>query len=350
MTPLLRGFLYRLPEPILLCPHANPDGDAMSSAVALLETLREAGVECGITVRGVLRPDVAWMLDPDDIADEVLVEEAQSAICVDCRADRTGLDLSHVFALASIDHHPNHSFDEMIGDPEFAEKALVNRHSRAQGTKCAPVYFIREGNESCFYAPEAISTASILARELNPAPLILAAGIYSDTNGYRVRTREAIHDTDQLVLRSEYSTLEGQQIIDRDIIPNMSVKGGLRDLMDILDSDLTFYEVEKEDGGILQVMIVELNEIARYDITTRMFLEFADVLALVNKSIPGVSLRSSSKDFPVRQIAERFGGGGHAQASGYRLKPEISIVGQVKALKDELIRGLNIIETWRVAG
>lgn len=303
----LKDALNVLPEPILILGNRIPDGDSLGSAIAVLEHLRYEGMEAYIHC--VVEPSqaISWMLGEEDTCEGILDDYA-SLVVVDDRVDseRLGIELKDVPTVC-IDHHRGNFPDEVLEALEEMD------------TFDSPLIFFSKDDVISFlkFAP---ATACLLADEDIFHPYLWVS-LYTDTVGFTVNCMEGIAYADWVARECELSTetLEGY-------IQNLKTYPPVIDLHNFTNG--MFYTVTGSLNGekiTCAIALVEMQRDTSYAPMLDSLSRFAQVFGIVNRYTGKTSLRSSTYDFSVYDVAKEFGGGGHIRASGCTLDTETSI-------------------------
>jgi bifunctional oligoribonuclease and PAP phosphatase NrnA len=298
--------LVRDANSVVILTHANPDADAVASALGMRTLVRSFGIEPTLVAAGdaALPSNLEFLQGAIELkrADDDAVQNADLVILVDCSDPsrlgplfyRLTAEFERSRPIVNIDHH--------ITNHRFGTLNLV--------------------------VPESASTAEIivglfdeLGVEIEPAcATTLLAGIYGDTLGLRtpsttpesLRTAaeliEAGADMDSIVdalfRLKPYSTI----CLWGEALQRAQWRGGLiwtqidPDMLERTGADRT------EAEGIVNFLAGTIG---------------ARASALLYHEPWGwrVSMRSISDDVDVAKLLGLFGGGGHQRAAGARLDP-----------------------------
>ncbi|MCL4304452.1 bifunctional oligoribonuclease/PAP phosphatase NrnA [bacterium] len=289
----LREFLKC--ERVLISSHVRPDPDAIGSILAL----REAVIQCGGTPTCILEDECPKRCLFLHGAAEILVAKGTSglapfstAIIVDSgNRDRIGEVenfLSPESRLANIDHH--------VSNTKFGDLVLLDTDAAASGEVLYEIF-----RELGLTFSPSIATN-------------LLAGILTDTGRFRHSNTSANSlrvAADLVEAGASLQTLTEQLYYS---IPAEDV----RSTSQILDT------LELLEGGMIATMFVS-SEHAVEDPDNLVDLGRAirgvEVAVLFSEMRDGrirVSMRSNSH-VNVSEIAEKFGGGGHERAAGFRM-------------------------------
>jgi bifunctional oligoribonuclease and PAP phosphatase NrnA len=287
-------------ERFLLTSHARPDGDAVGSVLACAQILRSLGKQADV----VLSDGVPHIYRPLPYANQVLQTKAvngnyEAAIILECDSiERTRLEGLGSKFLINIDHHRSGKTFGNINwiDPSACATAeMIYRLGREAGVE------ISSGIATCLYTAVMTDTGSFrfagttdrtfaLAGELvrcGADPVRCAQDVYFSNPTSKMR-----------LLGSALSTLQ------RDgRVAWMHVTRGQIDYCGAFDEDA--------EGLVNYVISIAGVQVAVF------FREMPDKRYRA-------SLRSKGA-VDVAAIAERFGGGGHHNASGCSLDGPLSV-------------------------
>lgn len=297
--------------------HVAPDADCLGSAMALVCALRERGIDAVFGIpEGAGPKKLRFMFDlvPDCPRTSVLPEDCDMLIAVDTASEkRVNFDprpsVSAGPQSLNIDHH--------ITNTDFATVNWVD--------------------------PHASSTSELIARLLDtlgtsPTPSVaslLFAGIHGDTAGFSLpaTTADALETAAALIRRGADVSLIGERLC------RSQERGDFELLRRVYDHTTT-----TADG------LISYSYLSHHDITAShctaddiddqvsvpRALQGVRVAMLFTEGEPGVTrvnLRGEG-DTPVLKIAQHFGGGGHTQSAGIRVreKPMAQVIEEVLAV------------------
>lgn len=300
----------------LISSHANPDGDAIGSELALLRLLRRAGKAAQI-----------WNFHPTPGTYRALPDSGSihtgaeppagfpaafdCAVILECPTlDRTGLaeQLSRL-PLLNIDHH--------LGNPGYGVANWVDTSAPAVGVMVAAL-------------------ARDLGIAVDPATAdCLLLALVSDTGGFRFSnaTPQAFEAAATLVREGARPEQVSQWLNES------QPEGAVRLLGEMLDT------LELHSGGRIATVHLTLEMFARAGavagdseglVDTPRTIAGVEAVALLRETGPGqwkVSLRSRGP-VDVQAVAGRRDGGGHKNAAGCKVS------GDLAALKRELVADL----------
>jgi len=283
----------------LLTSHARPDGDAVGSALACCQILRSMGKEAEV----VLRDGVPRIYQPLPFADKVVRADRvngdyEAAIILECDSiQRTRLQGLESRFLINIDHHVSgkpFAHVNWIDPKAVATAEMVYRLAREAGVRISPEI------ATCLYTAVLTDTGSFmfegtnehtfgLARELVLAgadPARCARSVYFGHSTAKMRLLGAA-------------------------LSNLRREGPLAWIW-ITREQMERCEAREEDceGLVNYALSIQEVEVAAF------FRELEDGRFRL-------SLRSKGK-LNVAEVAQQFGGGGHACASGCSLDGPLS--------------------------
>jgi len=294
-------------DSFLIAAHVFPDGDALGSMIALGDILESLGKK--VTLYGEEEVTYLYKFLPgsERINTEIPdTAEIDCLICLDC-GDRYRLgkmvdELLTLHPIIVLDHHAGH---KDFGDFEWVDDAMPSTGNL--------VYEL---------------AASLGAKLSYEAAYCLYTAIVSDTGSFKYASTTA--DTFRVA-----GELVALGVNPEDVAGNLFdnfTENRLRLLQMVLDSmDLT------GSGKIAMITatksMFEKSGAAPCD--TETFINFPRALSSVKvavflKEVNGtvsVSLRSKESCHDVAAIARQFGGGGHRNAAGFKVKEAPDVEG-----------------------
>ena len=284
----------------LLTSHARPDGDAIGSALACGQILCCLGKEAEV----VLHDAVPRIYQPLPFADRVVRADGvngdyEAAIILECDSiQRTRLHGLEEKFLISIDHHLSgrpFAHVNWIDPHAVATGEMVYRLAREAGVRITPEI------ATCLYTALMTDTGSFMFEGTNEHTFALARELVlaGADPAHCARNIYFGHSTEKMRLLGA-------------ALSNLHREGPLAWIW-ITREQMERYGAKEEDcEGLVNYA-----------------LSIADVeIAVFFRELPDgryrVSLRSKGK-LNVSEIAEHFGGGGHACASGCSLDGPLSV-------------------------
>lgn len=293
-------------ETFLITSHERPDGDALGSELALYHMLRAGGKTVVVYNQDQTPGDYRFLPGADVIVHELPPTESfDAAFILDCsELDRVGREagrIRKIIQLVNIDHH--------VSNGGFCDVTLLDAGASSTGEL---IYRLAEA----------------MALKLTPEVATnLYAAILTDTGGfcYGNTTRDALVIAGRLV-----ETGARPQWISENIYENAPLVK-IRLLTVVLES------LALDLNGKVASMIVTRENIAcagALQEHTEGFVDLPRTIEGVEISILfneletnyfKLSIRSKGR-FDVERVAGKFGGGGHVNAAGCRIRGDIATV------------------------
>lgn len=293
-----------------IATHISPDGDALGSSIALSLALEALGKETIIYDKDPVPEFYKFLPGHERFTNSVPLKSSTSnLILLDCNEiERTGIEKIEFVSSAVIDHHET---EKEFGDIKWIEP-------QAAATGLMLFYVIKELGVKItkdiainLYAAIAIDTGTFRYSNTTPEVLRVAAELI-----------EAGADP-SYIAESLYETWsESRFRLLLKVLNTLEINKGIAITLVTLD-------MFRETGASVE--------------DTENFVGFPRLLKSVNISILfrevennyyKVSLRSKGKEMNVAKIAAAFGGGGHRNAAGCKIRSEL------KAAKDSLLKAI----------
>ena len=280
----------------LITTHRNPDGDAIGSELAMAKALLKLGKDVTIKNLHAIPENLMFLPDSDKIIQSNIVKEVYDTVMlIDCEnLERCGnifSDENYRIALINIDHH--------LSNSNGSEYAYVKHDSSSTAEL---VYEIID--EMKIEIDQEISTC-------------LLTGIFSDTGGFRYSnsTPRAFEIANRLMKNDidlwkislnlfESKSFRSQKLLGI-ALSNLEISNNKKVSWLTLTKD--FFKKTGTTPPDAEGFINFAREIKGVEVAL-MFRELDD-------SKVKVSFRSKG-NFNVSEIAKKFGGGGHKNASG----------------------------------
>jgi phosphoesterase RecJ-like protein len=284
----------------LLTSHARPDGDAIGSALACCQILRSMGKQAQV----VLRDGVPRIYQPLPFADEVLRaerinDEYEAAIILECDSiQRTRLEGLENQFLISIDHHLSgkpFAHVNWIDPNAVATAEMVYRLAREAGVP------ISADVATCLYTAVLTDTGAFMFEGTNEHTFGLARElVLAGADPARcARNIYFAHSTAKMRLLGA-------------ALSNLHREGSLAWIW-VTREQMERFDAKEEDCEGLVNYALSIQDVQ---------------VAVFFRELPDgryrISLRSKG-DQNVASVAEVFGGGGHACASGCSLDGPLTI-------------------------
>jgi phosphoesterase RecJ-like protein len=307
---------------ILLTTHFNPDGDALGSLLAMTDILEGMNKRVLGYLEGPVSPLYRFLPGCAKIQTDIanvrefvaLAKDDILTVCLDCgdekRLGKNSAELMSFRPIMVIDHHQ--------GNSGFGDGAWIEPHRSSTG-------------EMIFDLAEALG-AEISSR----AAECLYAAIATDTGSFRY---ESTSDHTFAVAGKLVQRGVRPEIISNHLYDNYTL-GRLRLMQEVLAS----LEMHERDRiAIIRVTQKMLERTFTTMEDTEHFINFpravrsvrvAVFLKEVEQGVVSVSLRAKGQ-CDVSLIAAQFGGGGHRNAGGFRMKGQ-----SLDAVRDALLPSL----------
>ena len=280
--------------------HTSPDGDAIGSALGLLNGLRELGKEVYIISKDTLPDNLSFLPFAEEINGETIEpkEGTDLVIVLDCgNVERISANLSGFKGMIiNIDHHisnDKYGFINYVDVEAAATAEVVYSLLKEIGFEFSVKEDILKRIGTCLYTSLITDTGSfrhsnVTKRTHEIAGALIGVGVNNSEIYNKLFDNRSINKLNLI----GYAFQNAKLYFDGKVVAVA------------LDNDtLKKFDGEKEDtsdiiGNLLSIKTVE-------------------VAVLLKEVSEGVKASLRSKyDFDVRKIAEQFGGGGHTKASG----------------------------------
>ncbi len=294
---------------IIIHRHKNPDGDALGSQIGLYHILKEAFPEKEIYKVGDMTARYSFMDNSDmDKIDDSLYSDAL-AIILDTSASHLISDERYKVAkeTARIDHH---IFCEKIADIEVTDTSY----------------------ESCCGLITEFAIESGLS--LSPASAkALYTGMVTDSGRFRYdSTSSSTHRLASKLMEQKFDTNEIYSNLYADDFSYIRLRAQFILKIQFTDYRVAYIYTDKAEA---QSYGVDTFTISRSMVSTMSDIRGVDIWVNFTETDNGVLAELRSNKFNINPIAVKYGGGGHAKASGATLKD-----------KDEAMRMLEDLNAY----
>jgi phosphoesterase RecJ-like protein len=302
-------------DAFLVTSHVDPDGDALGSALGLAHALRLMGKDATVALDSPVPANLRFLPGADAVVrPDGAGRRFRAAWVLDCSSlDRAGSVAERCLApgarVANVDHH--------VGNDGFGDVRLVNTEASATAELVCELL-------EAYGSPIPPETAECLY-----------AGIVSDTGGFRFQntSARALRLAARLVERGARAAGVAEELWMRRSPGNLRILG------------LALSSLEERSGGRVGALTITREMFER----ARALPEDADGIVQFAKSLEGTrvgvliqevgpdeiraSLRSDGS-VDVNVVAGRFGGGGHRNAAGLRVR------GPLEQVRRELLEAI----------
>lgn len=292
--------------------HVSPDGDALGSVLALLQSIRKYGKEAYVISKDLVADNLSFLPYTEEITGEISspIDGTDGVIILDCgNYQRISAELDNYSGtLINIDHH--------LSNDNYGKYNYVDSNAAA--------------------------TAEIiyqLIKELNieiddNIGICLYTALVTDTGSFRHSnaTRKTHQIASELVNLGFNHSQVHSCLFDNKPLEKLKLIGAAINKMELLLNNRVALMVITED------LIKECNaELADSSDIVSLGLQVngIEVSVLIKESDKGIKVSLRAKNnVDVRKIAEVFGGGGHTKASGITFKNSDLITVQNKIIKE----------------
>ncbi|MED4958486.1 bifunctional oligoribonuclease/PAP phosphatase NrnA [Paenibacillus sp. FSL R5-0527] len=295
-------------DDFLVVAHVQPDGDAVSSTLAVGWLLSCLGKKYVMVNEGPIPKRMGYLWQADQIRDlsaEPLNRKFDNVICVDCADFKRVGTTKELFAegakLLNIDHHPTND--------GYGTVNLI--------------------------VPYAAATAEILfdliqfmGLELNEAiATALYTGLLTDTGGFRYS------NTSPKVMATASKLLEygvdgpglSELLLEQMTLPQLRLlTRALNGLQLTEDGKISWVVVTDEDLKSAGAVHEDMEGIVNYPRNIQG-VEVGLLFKVIDEQAVKVSMRSAGK-VDVAKVAQSFGGGGHVRAAGARVEGSLEAI------------------------
>lgn len=320
--------LQTVRKPIIV-GHVTPDADCIGSNFGLALAMRENGIDATVGLpTGCVANKISFMLDlsrgvpttgelnPSISFDSIIVIDTAAAKRINIQPLP---DLGGPLVSFNIDHH--------ITNDDFARHNWVDPHA----------------SSSC-------EMVSVLVNRLGwkmskPVASLLYAGLYGDTGGFSLpcTSAESLRIGAELVSAGADVAHIGEQLCRSQ---NRSDFELLRRVYDhttvVADGRIAYSHLSYKDITDAGCKADDIDD----QVSIPRALKGVRLAMLFSEGEPGVvriNLRGEGT-VTVVELAQRFGGGGHAQSAGVKMKnkPMEQVISEVVAAAEEHLRNLGV--------
>ena len=277
-------------QTIIIHRHKNPDGDALGSQIGLKAILQENFPEKTIYVVGDSAGHYSFMdgSTMDEISDDVYTDAL--AIVLDTSARHLISDERYPSAhrTARMDHH---LFVETICDTEVVDTSfesccgLVTEFALKTGLKLSPV-----------------------------SAKALYTGMVTDSGRFRYDSTSA--QTFRLasaLMEQKFDTNDIYRKLYADDLARVQLRARFVLKIKLTDCNVAYIYTTKEE---LDELNVDTFSISRGMVSTMADIKGVDIWINFTETDQGVLCELRSNKYNINPIAVKYGGGGHAKASG----------------------------------
>ncbi len=327
-TPAFSKQLTEIKRPLVL-GHVTPDADCLGASLGLATAFREHGIEAAVGLpANCVAKRLGFMLELAPSTPRSLDWSADgrydSLVIVDTASEKR-INIQPAPPLAG--PVPTFNIDHHITNTDFGRHNWVNPHA---SSTCEMIALLLDGLK---WIPTA------------PVASLLYAGIHGDTAGFSLpsTTSDSLHIAADLVRAGADVSHIGEQLcrsqgrndfeLLRRVYDHTTVVAGGR----IAFSHLTFQDIT--ESGCTADDIDDQVSIPRA-------LKGVAIAMLFSEGEPGViriNLRGEGK-VHVLELAQQFGGGGHQQSAGVRVKnkPMEQVIAETTAAAEQHLQKIGL--------
>ena len=299
-------------DTIIIHRHSNPDGDAIGSQVGLKHILKHNFPEKTIYAVGDAARHYSFM---DDCVMDEIPDEAYSnalAIILDCSAKKLISDERYIHAAktARIDHH---IFCEEIAEVEVTDTSF----------------------ESCCGMIAAFAQECGL--ELTPlAAKSLYTGMVTDSGRFRYDSTSAnTHRMAAFLMEQPFDTNEIYRNLYADDFARIQLKAKFVLKIQFSPKNVAYIYTTREE---MTALGLDLFTVSRGMVGCMNDIRGVDIWVNFTETENGVACELRSSKYNINPIAVKYGGGGHAKASGATVKDRetaMAMLGDLESLLGE---------------
>ncbi|WP_300384799.1 bifunctional oligoribonuclease/PAP phosphatase NrnA [Clostridium sp.] len=284
--------------------HASPDGDAVGSALALLEGIRYLKKDAYLISKDIISENLQFLKASKEATGKVTIPEkyTDTVIVLDCgNYERISANLENYKGnLVNVDHH--------ISNDRYGDYNYVDYNAAATA-------------EIVFEILEKLGIDfSVITENIKEIGTCLYTSLVTDTGGFRhsnvtYKTHEIASKLKKLGVDN---TNIHQNLFDNNSFEKIRLIGKtLNDMELLFDKRISVIKIPMSIGKDLGIEVGDTSDIISFGLQ----IKGVEIAVLIKEIENGtkISLRSKN-NFDVRKIAEKFGGGGHIKASGITLK------------------------------
>lgn len=291
-------------EKIGITYHVSPDGDAVGSALALLNGLRALGKDAYLISKDIISDSLQYLKSANEGDGETIVatKDTDMVVVLDCGSyDRISADLKKFRGeLVNVDHHIT---NDHYGDINYVD-------SKAAAT--AEIVFELLGFLGIDFNEKTETTLEV--------GTCLYTSIVTDTGAFRHSNVTSRTHTIAAKLKGigVNNTFIYTSLFDNKSFNKIKLIGkALTDMELLLDNKVAIMQITESLVKELDLLNHDTSDIISFGLQ----IKGVEIAVLIKEAEDGAkaSLRSKN-NFDVRKVAESLGGGGHIKAAGVKIK------------------------------
>lgn len=289
-------------ERTLIITHANPDGDAIGSSLGLFMGLKSVGINVEVACIDGVPEHFQFIKNSEQMKKSFRLKDYDGIIWVDCgdkhmpkfHEEIPDLFDESIFKI-NIDHHPS---NDRFGNINFQHNDV--------SSACEIVFRLLEALEIKITSD--IATALIL-------------GLYTDTGSFmHQNTQPSTFKNAADLVQYEADTQKiAQEVFKKYDFKTLKLWSKVLKDLSVTKDEAAIVGVHRNDYESLGCTRNDLAGVIDY-INSIEGIKYSVLLSEDEKGNVKASLRTRSEDIDVKEIAEKFGGGGHVKASGFTIQ------------------------------
>lgn len=303
--------------------HVSPDGDAVGSALALLNGLKSLKKDAYLISKDKISENLQFLKGSREATGNLIcpTKDTYLVIVLDCgNYERISADLSNFKGIiANVDHHIS---NDRYGDLNYID---INAAATAE-----IVFELLELLGLDFKGED---------KGIKDIGTCLYTSLVTDTGAFRhsnvtFRTHNIAAKLKKIGVKNTYIH---QNLFDNKSFEKIRLIGKALNNMELLfNKRVSLIRIPLSYGEEFKVEIGDTSDIISFGLQ----IKNVEIAVLIKETENGskISLRSKDK-FDVRKIAEKLGGGGHIKASGITLNG-VNLEEAEKKVLEEIRKGL----------
>lgn len=285
-------------ESFFLAGHLNPDGDTIGSMLAIASVLKRLGKKVRLFSQDPVPQNLGFLPNVRSVSSRLPVASFDAAILLECSTPTRGGNLEPVLKrcakVVNIDHHKTSEF--------YGDINIVEPHSSSTAEIVYRLFYnmnviVSRREAACLYTGMVTDTGRFHFQATSPRTLEVASRLLA--TGFKFsRINDLLYST---------KARESLKILGRALESLESKAGGKLSVLTLKATDFTDFDASPEhcENAINYGLMPPGVKAAV------MFREEADRISVTFRSRGHID---------VSAVAKTFGGGGHRNASGCRMK------------------------------
>lgn len=297
---------------VIIHRHVNPDGDALGSQIGLRQIIRDNFPSVGVYAVGDVSKRYSFMdgsamdIIPDSFygnAVAVILDTSTSQLVSDERYKKAALTIR-------LDHH---IFCEKIADMEYVDSTFES---------CA-------GLVTCFAKENGLAVSDKAAKALY-------TGMITDSGRFRYDSVSSkTFELASFLMEREFDTNDIYSKLYADELKNIITRASFITRIQLACENVAYIYTTREE---LASLGLDTFAASRGMVGTMSDIKGVDIWANFTETPNGVICEMRSNKFNVNKVAVKYGGGGHARASGATVADRteaMALLDDLKSLGEE---------------